>query len=119
MIKKENFCRLINTIHQYHDSLDDVREVMPGLQEDIMDLTGDLLSEIVVFLDDELNLPIMEHIGSTISWWLWECDFGKNHPDVTMKDRDTGKETTFHLDTVEKLYDYLIKYEVNFEVHND
>lgn len=117
MIAKENFCRLINTIQAYHDSVDEVREVMPGLHEDIIDLTGDLVSEIVVFLDAEMNLPQMEHVGSTISWWIWDCNFGKDHPDVTFKNKDGKTEKTFHLDTVEKLYDYLIEYEVNYETH--
>lgn len=112
MIKKENFCRLINTMHAYHDSLEEIREVMPGTQEDIIELTGDLVSEIVVFLDEELNLPQLEHVGSTISWWIWDCDFGKNHPDISITGKNGKVEKRIHLDTVEKLYDYLVEYEV-------
>lgn len=111
MIQKENFCRLINTLHAYHDSLEEVREVMPGTQEDIVDLTGDLVSEIIVFLDAEFNLPEIEHVGSTISWWIWDCNFGKDHPDISITGKDGKTEKKFHLDTVEKLYDYIVKYE--------
>lgn len=116
MIKKENFCRLIKTIQAYTDELEDIHEVMPGLQEDIIDLTGDLVSEMVEFLDAEMGLPKEEHIGSTISWWIWDCNFGKEHPDIFIKSKDGRHESTFHLNTVEKLYDYLIKHEADYEV---
>ena len=117
MIKKENFCRLINTIQAYEDELNEINGVMPGLHEDITDLTGDLISEIVEFLDNEMSLPQIEMVGSSISWWIWDTKFGKDSPDVTIKSKDGKKSKTFHLNTVEKLYDYLIKYEVNDETN--
>lgn len=117
MIQKENFCRLINTLHAYDDELEEVRGVMPGLTNDIVDITGNVAAEIVVFLDAEMGLPTIDGIGSTISWWIWDTHYGKDHPDITIKSRDGKKSKVFHLNTVEKLYDYIVKYEANYETN--
>ena len=119
MISKENFCKLINAVKSVEDDIQEINKVLPGLAEDAMDITGNLATTIVDVLDEEMALPKMDNIGSTISWWIWECDYGTNHPDISWKDRKTNITTRVHLDTVEKLYDYLVKYEAGVEYYVD
>lgn len=121
MISKKNFCMLINSIHEQDSVISELRESAPGLVEDLYDITGPVATTMVDVLAEEMDLPNIEHIGNTISWWIWECDYGASHPDITFKDTKTGRKKTLHLTTVEKLYDYLVKYEagVKYEVRDD
>lgn len=119
MISKDNFCKLINAIKASEEDVHDINKVLPGLAEDVCDITGNIASTIVDVLDEEMALPKMDNIGSTISWWIWECDYGKNHPDISWKDRKTKITTKVHLDTVEKLYDYLVEHEAGVEYYVD
>lgn len=112
---------LINAIHEQDSVISELRESAPGLVEDLYDITGPVATTMVDVLAEEMDLPNIEHIGNTISWWIWECDYGASHPDITFKDTKTGRKKTLHLTTVEKLYDYLVKYEagVKYEVRDD
>ena len=121
MISKKNFCLLINTIKAQVDSIDEVSDSMPGLAEDLYEITGPLAETLVDAIADDMRIPDIDHIGNTIEWWIWECDYGSKHPDITFKDAKTGRKRTVHITSVEKLYDYLIKYEsgVEYEVRGD
>ena len=118
MISKKNFCLLINTIKAQEDCINELRGGMQGLVEDLYEITGPLVATIVDAIADDMRIPDTDHIGNTIEWWIWECDYGSKHPDITFKDAKTGRKRTVHLTSVEKLYDYLIKYEsgVEYEV---
>ena len=111
MISKEKFVEIIERLRNYNDLQDKIDDLF---KENIENRENDFCnagsicigheSVVVELLKDMFNVK-----DDLISWWLYECNYGR---DFSLGDlEDNGVE--IDLSTPEKLYDYLIK---NMEV---
>ena len=111
MISKEKFVEIINRLKDYNDLQDKIqnlfRDNIDNQEMDFMNAGSICVSHesiVVELLKDMFNVK-----DDLISWWLYECNYGR---DFSLGDlEDNGVE--IDLSTPEKLYDYLIK---NMEV---
>lgn len=111
MISKKKFVEIINRLKDYNDLQDKIqnlfRDNIDNREHDFMNAGSICVSHesiVVELLKDMFNVK-----DDLISWWLYECNYGR---DFSLGDlEDNGVE--IDLSTPEKLYDYLIK---NMEV---
>lgn len=111
MISKKKFVEIINRLKDYNDLQDKIqnlfRDNIDNQEMDFMNAGSICVSHesiVVELLKDMFNVK-----DDLISWWLYECNYGR---DFSLGDlEDNGVE--IDLSTPEKLYDYLIK---NMEV---
>lgn len=103
MISKEEFVAVLNKMKQQRDFdgkfYDLTCEAFPGCHgaiynNSLWDICIQLLS-ISVGSNDDL-----------ISWWVFECDFGEKDLDISWS--ENGEKYTTHLDSAEKLYDFIV-----------
>lgn len=106
MISRETFKRVINEIIKVNQKLDRLQDANSGIASSIVEEYS-LQDELITILEKWMNLPTDEGIGSTINWWIYETEFGKNHPFVNIYDNKKRKE--YCLDTIDKLYDFCLK----------
>lgn len=116
MLDKETFVKIINNLKQKDKDLEEACKHLQGLWFDIDEYRfKDLL---ITTLEKSFGIKSDPQWGSVLSWWIYECNYGTDHPEISLT--DNGKITkTFVLDTVEKLYDYIIEHEVNHETNKD
>lgn len=106
MITRDEFVEIINRLKETDNLVKDINDkIRNSTEAHISDFTnaGSLMichEDIVVHL-----LENMFNDTDTISWWLYEKDYGRN-PEMKMWD-GFGKE--IDVSTPEKLYDYLVK----------
>lgn len=98
---KDKFVFVINSLQQVSDMLN---ELYGKYGIDLIDCNLDQSNNIVnlleyIFEDEE---------ASWIDWWCWETDFGRDYPSCVVYENIEGKEITKEIDTVEKLYDFLV-----------
>jgi len=100
MISYEKFEQIIEHIQQ---QIDKDKKLTEYLHEILLDgYSVCKISDVIVEdLIQVLQIDLLDKVD-TIEWWIWECDFGKQHPTIV----DGG--TTYVLDTIKKLYDYLV-----------
>ena len=106
MISKQEFVNIINRLRNYNDLQNKIDELF---EENIDNREMDFMNAGSICIGHEtIVVRLLENIFSdknTISWWLYECDYGR---DFSLGDlEDNGIE--IDLSTPEKLYDYLKK----------
>ena len=96
--KDEAECRMNDILSEYDDVYCD--GIIP------IDSTASIVVELLEML---LNLNVDKNYGSTLSWWMYEQDFGESFTvgALTYTDKD-GNEVAPDLSTPEQLYDYLV-----------
>lgn len=106
MISKKEFVEIIERLKNYND-----------LQEKIDDLFNDLIDNkendfcnagSICIGHETIVVKLLENMFNdkdTISWWLYECNYGR---DFSLGDLEVNG-VAIDLSTAEKLYDYLIK----------
>ena len=100
------FVKYINAIKAADKLQKDVDKLMRTAKDNIENdfMNGASLMINHEWIVVELLEEIMEDEYDTISWWIYETEFGTKQPNIY--ERDTGK--LLHcLDTPEKLYNYL------------
>ena len=108
-ISKKEFAEIINKLRKVNDFTNEVnskaRKLDDAIESDFFNAMSLSISHenIVVKL-----LEKMFNHGDTLSWWIYELDYGRKYKDGCIVGQD-GKE--IDLSTAEKLYDYLIKKE--------
>ena len=106
MITKQEFLDIIEKLKQVNDFVDDTykkaRELNDAIISDFYNTSSLSISHetIVVKL-----LENMFNDKGTISWWLYECNYGR---DFSLGDLEVNG-VEIDLSTVEKLYDYLVQ----------
>lgn len=63
----------------------------------------------IMICHEDIVIKLLEnmfHDGDTISWWIYDLDYGTKYEDGCITENDG---TIIDLSTPEKLYDYLIK----------
>ena len=102
---KEKFIKIINEIKKLHEFEDELYALNRKYNYD-MDITFPTLEDIVVTLLEEVfQCTIDEHVGSDISYFIYDLDFGKDWKPGSITDKD-GNDIDHS--TAEKLYDYLV-----------
>lgn len=100
MISKKTFVDTINKIIDYNNMSNEINDVFSKYKvEDCNSVFYGFYEDVVVNLLTEA----MNDEDEWISWWLYECNYGKD-----INDRDFDNESFYiDLSTPEKLYDFL------------
>ena len=102
MISREGFKKAIKAIEEQQslmEKLDDINFM--GLATDIAE--NGLIDTLISVLEESFNLYTDPRLGSTLSWWIYETKDDKSNAIIY------DDEEVIKLDTVDKLYDYLIE----------
>ena len=102
MISREGFKKAIKAIEEQQslmEKLDDINFM--GLATDIAE--NGLIDTLISVLEESFNLYTDPRLGSTLSWWIYETKDDKSNA-ILYDDEEVIK-----LDTVDKLYDYLVE----------
>lgn len=116
MISREGFKKAIKAIEEQQDlmnKLDDINFM--GLATDIAE--NGLIDTLISVLEESFNLYTDPRYGSTLSWWIYETKDDKSNA-IIYVDED-GNEEAIKLDTVDKLYDYLVEEGIRHDRENN
>ena len=105
-IDKETYVNVINSIRDYYDFSSKIykeTDHMVSLFE--IDPIDNMLNSVYKLLETLTNDEFEQPIGSNLSYFMWDLDFGRNKlAEFGIIEPDGTKIV---LDTPEKLYDYL------------
>ncbi len=106
MITKEQFIKIINRLRDYNDLQDKIQDLF---RDNIDNQEMDFMNAGSICVGHEtIVVELLENMFNdtdTISYWLYECNYGRDFKLGNMI--VDGEE--IDLSTPEKLYDYLIK----------
>ncbi len=106
MITKEQFVKIINRLRDYNDLQDKIQDLF---RDNIDNQEMDFMNAGSICVGHEtIVVGLLENMFNdtdTISWWIYELDYGRSFKlgNMTVDGEDID------LSTPEKLYDYLIK----------
>ena len=107
MINKEEFCKIIKRLTDYNDLQDKIQDLF---RDNIDNQEMDFMNAGSICVGHETIvvqlLKNMFNNTDTISYWLYELDYGRKYKKGCFKD-ENGKK--IDISTPEKLYDYLVK----------
>ena len=105
-MNKYKFVKCIKALQSADNLQNEVSKLMRTAKENIENdfMNGASLMICHEGIVIELLEEIMEDNYDTISWWIYDTEYGTSEPNIY--DGKTG-ELTHCLDTPEKLYDYL------------
>lgn len=101
---KEKFIEIINEIQELHKYEEDLYALNRNYEADFQFPT--LEDTVVKLLEEIFHCPTDECVGSDISYFIYELDFGQEWEPGMIID-ESGND--IDLSTVEKLYNYLIR----------
>ena len=108
IISKEKFVEIINRLRNYNDLQNKIDDLF---KENIDNKEADFMNAGSICIGHEtIVVKLLENMFNdkgTISWWLYECNYGR---DFSLGDLEVNG-VAIDLSTAEKLYDYLIKEE--------
>lgn len=106
MISKEEFVDIIEKLKQVNDFVNETNEKARKLDDAII---SDFFNASSLSISHEIIvvrlLQVMFKDKDTISWWLYECNYGR---DFSLGDLEVNG-VEIDLSTPEKLYDYLVQ----------
>ena len=106
IISKEKFVEIINRLKNYKELQDKIDELF---KDNIDNRENDFINAGSICIGHEsVVVELLENMFNdkdTISWWLYECNYGRAFGLGNLE--VDGIE--IDLSTAEKLYDYLIK----------
>lgn len=112
MITKEEFIEIIDRLRETNDIIAKINKLVHESKEakmnDYMDVGSIMICHediVVKLLGKLMNLEYIEHIGTELSWWIYETDYGRNKKFNWVE--INGKK--IKIATAEKLYDYLME----------
>ena len=107
MIDKLEFISIINELMEVNDFVNETnnkaRQLNDAIVSDFFNASSLSISHETIVV--KLLENMFEDKDNTISWWLYEKDYGRNYKIGDMSVNDVGIDLT----TPEKLYDYLVK----------
>lgn len=107
MITKQEFIKIINSLKEVNDFVDETNSKAKKLNDAII---SDFYNTMSLSISHENTVvQLLENMFNDkdiISWWLYELDYGREFKKGYLKD-----EKGFDIDvsSAGKLYDYLIK----------
>lgn len=105
MVSKEEFVKIINRLRDYSDLQDKINGLF---SKDINNAEMDFMNAGSICIGHEtVVVKLLEDMfdDDIISWWIYECDYGRTFSigDLEVKDKKID------LTSADKLYDYLVK----------
>ena len=107
MISKGNFLTAVETIKETEEFYMELGRVCRehDINSEFLDNSVDLkLQDVIV----DILSDAMGDIDEFIPWWLYDCRYGSDHAEITVKENATYIK--YELDTAENLYNFLVKY---------
>lgn len=105
MISKEQFVKIIKRLRDYNDLQDKIQDLF---RDNIDNQEMDFMNAGSICVGHEtIVVKLLENMFNdkdTISYWLYECNYGRDFKVGNM----TADGEDIDLTTPEKLYDYLI-----------
>lgn len=112
MISREGFKKAIKAIEEQQSLMEKLDNInFRGLATDIAE--NGLIDTLISVLEESFNLYTDPRCGSTLSWWIYETKEDKSNA-ILYDDEEVIK-----LDTVDKLYDYLVEEGIRHDQEND
>lgn len=111
MITKKEFVKIIDKLREVNDFVDETNERAKKLNDAIISDFHNAMS--LSISHESIVVELLENLFDdydTISWWLYELDYGRKYKKGCIQDSN-GKN--INLSTAEKLYDYLVMEETN------
>ena len=106
MLSKKEFVDIINKLRKVNDFVDETNKKARELDDAII---SDFYNTMSLSISHEnIVVELLENMFNdkeTISWWLYELDYGRKYEEYCIT--ENGKP--IDLSTADKLYDYLIK----------
>ena len=106
MISKKEFVEIINKLRKVNDFVDETNKKARELDDAII---SDFYNTMSLSISHEnIVVELLENMFNdkeTISWWLYELDYGRKYGEYCIT--ENGKP--IDLSTADKLYDYLTK----------
>lgn len=106
MITKKEFVKIINNLREVNDFVEETNSRARKLHDSII---SDFYNTTSLSISHENTVvELLENMFNDkdiISWWLYECDYGRKFKIGYFKVEGNQIDLT----TPEKLYDYLIK----------
>lgn len=116
MISREGFKKAIKAIEEQQSLMEKLDNInFMGLATDIAE--NGLIDTLISVLEESFNLYTDPRYGSTLSWWIYETKEDKSNA-IIYVDED-GNEEAIKLDTVDKLYDYLVEEGIRHDRENN
>ena len=111
IISKIEFVEIIERLKNTDDTVNKINDLFNNTIDSR--ISDGLNASSLMICHEDIVVKLLEKIFNdkeTLSWWLYECNYGRDFKIGDLK--DNGKN--IDLTTPEKLYDYLIKcYERN------
>jgi len=114
MITKDTFCKTIEALKRKRDAENEIDGILSKYKDVYYDgmLPIDCTEGLIVsLLEEAFDLPISDDFGSTLSWWMYEQDFGETFEIGDIENLSLPEDDPYRkpdLGTPEKLYDYLL-----------
>ena len=106
MISKKEFVEIISKLRKVNDFVDETNKKARELDDAII---SDFYNTMSLSISHEnIVVELLQNMFNdkeTISWWLYELDYGRKYKEYCIT--ENGKP--IDLSTADKLYDYLIK----------
>ena len=109
-MNKHKFVKIINRLKEARQLQDNINDLMNKARENIENDFMNASSLMINHEDTVIDLlqEIMNDTFDTISWWIFETDYGRRESMTQIYDART-KEVIADIKTAEDLYDYVIK----------
>ena len=103
MISKKTFVDAVNELKRAYDYQEGLNQYFKNNDVDGYVFQPDCSMALISVIEEDMNLPIDDRIGSDLSYFCYELDFGRRYRpgDVT----EGGRDVDFS--SAESLYDYL------------
>ena len=106
MISKEEFIRIIKRLEETERTKNEIDKIIKESTDCIIsDFTN---ASSLMICHEDIVISLLETMfddKDTISWWIYDLEYGKKYEDGCITEKDG---TIIDLSTVEKLYNYLV-----------
>ena len=109
MISFKQFKKYMEFIKDYEEKLNKANDALINISSEFTGIYGiaaPIIDKYVYMLTDLMELDKAD--PDLLWWWMYERDFGKNTAEVTLNRK------TYQLDTLEKLYNFIVKSVKNY-----
>ncbi len=105
-ISKEEFIRIIKRLEETEKTKNEIDKIIKESTDCIIsDFTN---ASSLMICHEDIVISLLETMfddKDTISWWIYDLEYGKKYEDGCITEKDG---TIIDLSTTEKLYDFLI-----------
>lgn len=107
MITKKKFIEILNILQDTDNICTEVNQIFKECRDN--KISDGMNAASLMICHEDIVVELLQNIFNdtdTISYWLYELDYGRKYRDGCLREADG---TTVDISTPEKLYDYLTK----------